>query len=247
MQRRLGGGAITWLLSVLIAIESFVGGSASAATDRNHRLIVPTVHYEFRHRGRATYHAYWHGSSCVPYAREVSGIDVPGNARDWWRNAAGIYARGEVPQVGAVLAFPGIPRMPLGHVAVVARVINPREIEVNQANWGNGGRITHDVAVVDVSEDNDWSDVRVEIGSGPKFGAVYPTYGFIYHRPDNGPMLASSTASPAPSAAVGWVTTVEMRRAASHDDEFAEAPAIRRTIYHTQAPRTHERKLMAHQ
>ncbi len=222
MQRRLGGGAATLLLSLIIGIESFGAGPAYSAIDRHHKLIAPTSHYGFHHGSHLTRHTYWPGISCVPYAREVSGIDLPGNARDWWRNAAGVYARGLVPQVGAVLAFRSIRRMPLGHVAVVERVINQREIEINQANWGNGGRVTHDVAVVDVSEENDWSAVRVEIGYGPKFGDIYPTYGFIYHQPDKGAVLAS-VASPAPRAALGWVTTVEVRGVAARDNEVAEA------------------------
>jgi surface antigen len=221
MQQRLCGGAVTLLLSILIGSEMSAAGSAFAATERHHRLIVPTVDYGSHQGNRLTRHALWRGISCVPYAREVSGIDLPGNARDWWRNAAGIYARGLVPQVGAVLAFRGIPRMPLGHVAVVERVINQREIEVKQANWGNGGRVTHEVAVVDVSEDNDWSDVRVEIGYGPKFGATYPTYGFVYHQPDKGAVLTSTIS--APRVALGWVTTVEVRGAAAGDNEVAEA------------------------
>jgi surface antigen len=222
MQRRLGGGAATLLLSILIGIEPFAAGSAGAATGRHHKLIAPTARYGLHQGGHLTRHAYWRGISCVPYAREVSGIDLPGNARDWWPNAAGVYARGLMPQVGAVLAFRAIRRMPLGHVAVVERVINQREIEINQANWGNGGRVTSDVAVVDVSEENDWSAVRVEIGYGPKFGDIYPTYGFIYHQPVKVAVLASA-ASSAPRAALGWVTTVEVQGVAARDNEVAEA------------------------
>ena len=51
--------------------------------------------------------------------------------------------------------------------------------------------------VVDVSEANDWTAVRVGLGESGKFGSVYPTYGFIYDRPDNGVMLAARSA-PAP-------------------------------------------------
>jgi CHAP domain len=238
MQRPAAGGALVIILSALIVTESFVPGAACAASTRHpvhHRLIAPTVGYSSRHGGLPLHRAYWRGISCVPYAREVSGIDLPGNARDWWRNAAGVYGRGEVPQPGAVLAFRAIARMPLGHVAVVSRVINPREIEVNQANWGNGGRVTHDVAVVDVSEENDWSAVRVEIGSGPRFGDIYPTYGFIYHQPNNAtyhqPMNARVLASngfPAAGAAFGWVTSVEVRAVAQQDTEVAEAPPVER-------------------
>ncbi len=117
--------------------------------------------------------------SCVPYAIERSGIFLPGNAWQWWGNAAGHYARGHRPAYGAVLVFRSIPRMPLGHVAVVSRLVNAREILVDQANWMPAGQIRLNVPVVDVSADNNWSEVRVGIGGG-HFGTEYPAYGFIY-------------------------------------------------------------------
>ncbi|MDE2583397.1 MAG: CHAP domain-containing protein [Rhodospirillales bacterium] len=144
--------------------------------------------------------------SCVPFARADSGIKLSGDAYLWWRHAAGVYARGDMPVPGSVLAFRANTRMHLGHVAVVSRVVNRREVEVDQANWGNGGEITHAVPVIDVSENNDWTDVRVALGDG-RFGSVYPTYGFIYNRPDTGTMLAARhtevpelAANPAPSS-----------------------------------------------
>jgi surface antigen len=75
------------------------------------------------------------GISCVPFARADSGISVAGNAWEWWDNAAGVYARGSLPEAGSVLTFRSNGRMRLGHVAVVSRVINPREIEIEHANW----------------------------------------------------------------------------------------------------------------
>ena len=50
----------------------------------------------------------------------------------------------------------------------------------------SAARISRNVAVVDVSEANNWSAVRVELGRDGTFGSVYPTYGFIYNRPDTG-------------------------------------------------------------
>ncbi len=147
-------------------------------------------------------HYYGHsqgGISCVPYAREVSGIDVPGNAWQWWYNAEGVYARGDRPEAGSVLAFRANGRMRLGHVAVVSQVINSREVMIDHANWPGGGwgGVSHGVAVVDVSEANDWSAVRVQLPNREEFGSVYPTYGFIYNRPDTGKVQASVT-RPAP-------------------------------------------------
>ncbi len=120
--------------------------------------------------------------SCVPYAIQRSGIDLSGNAWQWWYNAAGRYARGQAPEPGAVLDFRSIRSMPLGHVAVVSRVVNSREILVDQANWMPAGVIRLGVPVVDVSPENDWTEVRVSIGGG-HFGSDYPTYGFIYRAP----------------------------------------------------------------
>jgi hypothetical protein len=105
-----------------------------------------------------------------------------------------------VPQPGSVLTFRANGRMHLGHVAVVSRIINAREIEIDHANWwgpGMRGGVARNIPVVDVSEANDWTAVRVSLGRSGEFGSVYPTYGFIYDRPDNGVLLASN-AAPAP-------------------------------------------------
>ena len=55
--------------------------------------------------------------------------------------------------------------MTLGHVAAVSRVIDSRTVLLRHANWspidGRRGQIEDDVAAVDVSPDNDWSQVRV--------------------------------------------------------------------------------------
>jgi N-acetyl-anhydromuramyl-L-alanine amidase AmpD len=70
-----------------------------------------------------------------------------------------------------------------GHVAVVSRVLNSREILVDHANWLNRGRIHKDLAVRDVSPNNDWSVVRVWYAPGNKLGSRrYPAYGFIHPR-----------------------------------------------------------------
>ena len=93
------------------------------------------------------------------------------------------YARGRVPEPGSVLAFRANGRMRLGHVAVVTTVVNNREIEIDHANWAGRG-VARSVPVVDVSENNDWTAVRVGMGRSDAFGSIYPTYGFIYDRPD---------------------------------------------------------------
>jgi surface antigen len=128
---------------------------------------------------------------CVPFARENTGIELTGNAVNWWDNAAGIYERGARPEVGSILNFRGTRRMHLGHVAVVSNVVDSRTVQIDHANWSGRGVVTRNVTVVDASPDNDWSAVRVTMGNG-EFGSVYPTYGFIYDRPDKGVMLANA-------------------------------------------------------
>jgi len=81
--------------------------------------------------------------------------------------------------------------MPLGHVAVVRRVISPREVLVEQANWGNRrdgmrGKVSAGDRVIDVSAKNDWTDVQVWYAPVNDFGRDNPAYGFIY-APDYDP------------------------------------------------------------
>ena len=115
---------------------------------------------------------------CVPFARAVSGIEIKGNAATWWKQAADLYQRGSQPQIGAVLNFRASKAMPMGHVAVVSAVVSEREVLVDQANWERN-RITEDTLVVDVSAQNDWSEVRVANANGT-LGRSNPVYGFIY-------------------------------------------------------------------
>ncbi|OYV50964.1 MAG: hypothetical protein B7Z77_04800 [Acidocella sp. 20-58-15] len=137
---------------------------------------------------------------CVPYAREVSHIELTGNAFLWWAEAAGRYARGNTPTEGAVLNFRPTRHMPLGHVAVVTAVIDSRTILATQANW-IPGTITNDVTMQDVSPNNDWSMVQVELGDTASMGASYPTYGFIYNQPATN-ITVADTGTPAQSSEV---------------------------------------------
>lgn len=132
------------------------------------------------------------GLQCVPFARENTGIELAGNAANWWDNAAGVYERGSRPEVGSIMNFRATGRMRMGHVAVVSNVIDARNVQIDHANWSGRGVVTRNVTVVDVSPGNDWSEVRVALGTGD-FGSVYPTYGFIYDRPDKGTMIANTS------------------------------------------------------
>lgn len=122
---------------------------------------------------------------CVPYARQLSGIQIYGDAHTWWRQARFAYQRGNMPQVGGVLSLKSHGKMQLGHVAVVSEIIDDRNILLNHANWspinGRRGQIERNVAAVDVSERGDWS--RIKIWYAPIGGlgkTAYPVNGFIY-------------------------------------------------------------------
>jgi surface antigen len=176
-------------------------------------------------RHLAWHHPYghaWRGYArlqCVPFARNDSGIELKGNANIWWNEAAGRYERGSRPEPGSVLSFSANGRMRLGHVAVVSNVVNAREIEIDHANWSGPrsyGGVARGVPVIDVSPDNDWTEVRVSLGGG-EFGSVYRTHGFIYDRPDTGTMLAN--AAPAKADGVQTISTP-----IASDDEVAELP-----------------------
>ena len=217
---------------------------AASAADRSARAYFPggnaTRHASARY-GKRQFAAYGsaHGYrgpmlQCVAYARSASNISLSGNGADWWANAEGVYARGNRPQPGSVLAFTANGRMRLGHVSVVSRVINGRVIEVDHANWGgHRGAVARGVQVVDVSPNNDWTAVRVALSNSGEFGSVYPTYGFIYDRPDNGVRVAS-VSRPSPTLALN-PAPADLRPAYGRQtftvrsynyDEVAEAPAL---------------------
>lgn len=129
---------------------------------------------------------------CVPFARAESGVDIRGNAKTWWAQAAGAYERGQEPRKGAVMAFASTSGMPLGHVAVVKKVVSDREILIDHANWspigGRRGQIERNVRVVDVSAAGDWSSVRVWYAPIGDLGLrANPVQGFIYPDSDSAP------------------------------------------------------------
>ena len=119
---------------------------------------------------------------CVPYARAQSGIEIRGNAGTWWAQAEGRYQRGAEPRPGAVMVLRPSRAMPIGHVAVVAEIVDARTIYLNHANWSGPGRIERRALAVDVSENGDWSSVRVWYGPQRSLGIrSNPVFGFIYN------------------------------------------------------------------
>lgn len=124
---------------------------------------------------------------CVPYARRVTGINIYGDAHTWWSQAAGRYARGSVPKVGAVMSFRAGGNSHLGHVAAVSRIVDSRTVLISHANWspinGRRGQIERNVEAVDVSPNNDWSEVRVWFAPIHALGGKrWALNGFIYNQ-----------------------------------------------------------------
>ena len=197
MQVRLTTAKIA-IVGIVVAFGASFGGTAAEARGHSsHGSHVAGI------RGHLhTRFASYGGLQCVPFARENTGIELSGNASTWWNNATGVYQRGARPEVGSVLNFRANGRMRMGHVAVVSNVVDARNIEIDHANWagpgaGRGG-ISRNITVVDVSPNNDWTAVRVSLGHTAEFGSIYPTFGFIYDRPDNGTLVANSSHAPAP-------------------------------------------------
>ncbi len=123
--------------------------------------------------------SYHPGLQCEPFARELSGIALYGDAATWWPQAAGRYRRGDSPEIGAVLVLGRQSRLPRGHLAVVSRLIDARRVEVTQANW-EPGVVDRDQLIVDVSPDNDWTEVRVWWPPTHRLGThTYSAVGFI--------------------------------------------------------------------
>ena len=66
------------------------------------------------------------------------------------------------------------------HLAVVSALVSGREIRVDHANWLNDGNIYTDDPVVDVSANNDWTEVRVWNAQARAWGKkIYLVEGFI--------------------------------------------------------------------
>lgn len=138
---------------------------------------------------------------CVPYARQLSGIQIYGDAHTWWDQAAGRYERGNEPRAGAVMAFIPQGNMRLGHVAAVSRVLDSRTVLLDHANWspinGRRGQIERDVKAIDVSPANDWSQVRVWYDPIQGLGTTaWPVHGFIYSQQAKPPEMRLAAAQP---------------------------------------------------
>lgn len=131
---------------------------------------------------------------CVPYAREVSGIAIWGDAVTWWAQAARLYVRSGRPAPGSVLVLRGYNDLTRGHVSYVREVVSSRLLRIDHANWLSGGEISLNVPVIDVSPANDWTQVRVwHIPGGYWGGRAYQVEGFIHpYRLDGASSVSAS-------------------------------------------------------
>jgi hypothetical protein len=134
---------------------------------------------------------------CVPYVRAHSSVDIHGDAYTWWEKASGVYERSPSPVEGAVMVMVGYAGKHRAHVAIVRRLVTPREIRIDHANWLNDGAIYVNDPVIDVSPDNDWSQVKVwNIRSGTWGTKTYALRGFIGPGQAGDHSLVSSNAKP---------------------------------------------------
>lgn len=134
---------------------------------------------------------------CVPFARRLTGIAIFGDAHTWWKQAQGRYSRGHQPREGAVLAIKPYANSKLGHVAAVSKVVDARTILISHANWSSPGQIERNVTALDVSADNDWSQVRVWYGPNRKLGTTrWPVAGFIYGAGTKAPPAERASSKP---------------------------------------------------
>ncbi len=168
-----------WRAAPLLCAAALALGACARApqTEDSARAMIDPAREAMALREAADLRAKGQRVWCVPFARNVSGINIRGNAHTWWKKAAGAFDQSRKPAVGAVMSFRATPSMPLGHVAVVSEVLAPDRILIDHANW-HRDQVSQNMAVIDVSEAGDWSSVRVE--SAPdSFGSVYPVNGFI--------------------------------------------------------------------
>ena len=125
---------------------------------------------------------------CVPHARDVSGIQIRGNAHTWWYQAEEKgYKRGQRPKIGSVFVLSKTNRLKYGHLSVVKKIVDSRTIEVEHANWGASMAdrciVYRYMPVQDVSKNNDWTLVRFWNYPSKSYGSLYKGSGFIYAKP----------------------------------------------------------------
>ena len=168
-------------LSLDLAIDPSITAGPSEHATLAPRDFAPAPDEAYEPTARVTNRSA--GLQCVPFARQESGVHLFGNANTWWAQARGRYETAAAPIERAVLVLRGYASAARGHVAVVREIVSPRLIIVDHANWLNGGEITRDVPVRDVSAAGDWSEVQVWHVPGRHWGARrYNVQGFILNQ-----------------------------------------------------------------
>ena len=138
-----------------------------------------------------------HGLQCVPFARERSGVAIRGNANTWWAQASGDFVRVKAPTIGSVMVM----QTRRGHVAVVTKIIDKRQIVIDHANWLSNGQIYLDQPVLDVSANNDWSKVVVWHPNLAMYGKrALGVSGFIVDAPAHGNATVYASLNDVPSS-----------------------------------------------
>lgn len=171
----------------LLLLQACADGNRAPVIDKQASLRPEMMKPAQKPRPQQMFAGYYNRApiQCVPYARDVSGFNIYGDAHTWWQQAARKgYERGQEPQEGAVLVLKKGRKLDYGHVAVVKNIISPREIEVAHSNWGSTRKtrsfIYESMRVQDVSPRNDWSSVRFWNKYIDNYGLPYPNHGFIY-------------------------------------------------------------------
>ncbi|WP_239988694.1 CHAP domain-containing protein [Paramagnetospirillum kuznetsovii] len=160
---------------------------------------------------------------CVAYAREITGLNIKGDAWRWWEAADGLYKRGNAPKEGAVLVFKRQGSMVHGHVAVVRKTTSSRIVLVDHANWAprrsaDRGKVQESVPVMDVSPNNDWTQVRVWYEPSAQYGdKTYKTVGFVYNPGKLAPVEQASVRDESAVAALPKADSAIMASAALAD------------------------------
>src|ERR1700760_1919724 len=106
--RAFGTGTKALLLSSTLLFSSLLIVDRGQAAQSGDEALRPTASYrphainshswDAKLSPTVTLDATRSYMSCVPYARQVSGIKVAGNAWQWWNNSEGLYARGDQPE-----------------------------------------------------------------------------------------------------------------------------------------------------